>query len=188
MHLYQEWQCSCLVLIPDVCTVECKTARMCKVSIMAQYKKKKVWPKTLLDSPLPRGEHSIIWTHQRSSPPSEWCLYSRIGPECCATFFCPSHPSHDPHSYTRLSGNAGRRTAHPTANREKQLTPRIQYTNRNRNFDLWKKKLYFFILWSMMTITYISSFLLNSVFFFKLFIFIGMCLTRYMYIKYRQYV
>lgn len=183
MHLYQEWQCSCLVLIPDVCTLQCKTARMCKVSIMAQYKEK-IWPKTLLDSPLPRGEHSIIWTHQRSSRPFEWCLYSRICPECCATFSCPSRPSPDPRSYTRRSDNAGRRTEHPTANREKQLTPRIQCTNRN--FDLWKKTTYILFSgqwWQLLTQVLFYLFLFC---FFKSFIFIGMCLTRY--VKYRQYV
>ena len=145
MHLYQEWQNSCLVLILNVCTVECKTARMCIVSIMAQFKEK-IWPKTLLDSPLLQGEHSIIWTHQRSSLSFEWCLYSRICPKCCATFSCPSHQSHDPRSYTRLSDNAGHRTEHPTANREKQLTPRIQYTNRNRNLIFEKKNHIFYSL------------------------------------------
>ena len=126
-----------LVLILNVCTVECKTAGMCIVILMAQCKEK-IWPKTLLDSPLPQGEHSIVWTHQRSGPSFEWCLYSRICPECCATFSCPSRQSHDPRSYTRRSDNAGHHTEHPTANREKQLTSRIQYTNRN--FFIFEKK------------------------------------------------
>lgn len=70
--------------------------------------------------PLHQGVQSNAWTHQSSSRSSGWCPYSRTCPGYCVTFSCPSRLLHGRHSYTRLSGSAGHRTAHPTKTQTNQ--------------------------------------------------------------------